>query len=829
MPPPNDRKKRQSSIIFAKGTKRHDGTNTAEGAQPNNTRDSQAWAGMMMGDMSSDDESDSDRSDIDALRSRKPEPRSQPPSSSTNNSVDSAAGARASWTSRAAAVGSRPPDTASQNPPSLKLLGLKSVKDGGIPLGGNGSRNADQPPLSPAISMRQEIERRQMEEQQKHEQQLRVEQQREAAIRNRTPSPAFEMIEEERRQMQNRNMQPLQQARPLQQNSDNLRVRSNSDYGEEAGRHGSMIDFSGTDGFGSLNNKANQMQNSHSGRGVELQDEPVRNNLPLAERSRPQPRQQASLGPPQDPFANQPTSPRTALTQELGLGTRSPSPFHGGMSNTQNQYGPPGQQRQNQQGYQVQQRNVTSPFQDPRPVQPPPRSDSASSGMHQGRHPAGPQQSYQQQDSMIGQNGEAAQRRGPPPPLSLMPGNSGGQMGNQMIAPPGPFRGGPPSPHPIPLPSPVHIPMQSDMQRNGSRPGPGPRNGGPDGYQGMLPGAQQGGPLPHQGSFSNAQGGPRNNPPARRPSLFRRSKAFLTGSNVGSNPQNSQQQQQQQQQQRRSLFRKSMALFTGRGAESGPAQQHNLDSGDGDSNAPAPRVQGFVDEKPKDRKSHYMGGGGMGDEWDYSGYGAKFWKRFSVAQHKLQAGDFADLEEKRMKVARRKKFTMFATLIGGLLIILAVVAVVIWRESTPTSDVPGAIDRSNGGSGLDQQLSSQPAAAAATQTGSASSTSTTSTARSVATQDEGTSDNSETDASEEPTKKKKHRKGKDRKKHNGNTRRAFEDDGDDGDDISMLVKRQIEKIIPTTSKSLPIEQRESIHATASMIRRRRQLVEARQN
>lgn len=805
MPPSNNYKKRQSSIIFAKGTKRYDGTNTTEGANPGNPRDSQAWAGMMMGGMDSDDDSDSDRSDADESRNRKPAPISHPPSSSANNG---GGGVRASWTTRAAAVGSRPPDTASQNPPSLKLLGLKSVKDGGIPLGSNGSSNSNQPPLSPAISMRQEIERRQMEEQQRQGQQLRVEQQREAAIRNRTPSPAFDMVDEERRQMQ----QP-QQSRPTQQNYNNLRVTSNSEYGEDAGRHGSMIDFGGTDGFGSTKKMGNQMQNAPGNRGVELQDEPVRYKQSSPERNQPQPRQQVNLGPPQDPFANQPTSPRTALTQELGLGARSPSPYHGGMPNAQHQ---PGQQR-----------NLVSPFQDPRPNQPPPRSDSASSGMHQGRNPMGPPQQYQQQGPRNGPNGEVPLRRGPPPPLSLMPGGQGGgQMNNNMTVPSGPSRGGPPSPHPIPLPSPVHIPAQPNMQRNGPGPSPDSRNGGPGGYQGMPPGPQQGGPMPRQG-FSDAQGGPRNNPPARRPSLFRRSKAFLTGSNVGPSQQ---QQQQQQQQQRKSLFRKSMALFTGRG-ENGPMQhQHqNLDNGEDDSNAPAPRVQGFIDEKPKDRKSHYMGGGGMGDEWDYSGNGARFWKRFSIAQHKLQAGDFADSEEKRTKLARRKKITMIATLIGGLCIILAVVAVVIWRESTPTSDVPGAIDRSNGGADLSQKGSTQQPGAAATQTASTGSSTGTATTRSAATQDDsssgsGSGSGSNSDATTTTTKKKKKKGRKHRKNSDGN-RRSIEDDGNSIDDIGALVKRQVEEIIPSSARMLSIEKVASGHATTSMIRRRRQLVE----
>jgi hypothetical protein len=788
MPPPNNYKKRQSSIIFAKGTKRYDGTNITEGANQGSTRDSQAWAGMMMGDMDSDDDSDSDRSDVDELRSRKPAP-THPPSSSAN--TGGSGGVRASWTTRAAAVGSRPPDTASQNPPSLKLLGLKSVKDGGIPLGSSGGSNANQPPLSPALTMRQEIERRQMEEQQRQGQRLRVEQQREAAIRNRTPSPAFEMVDEERRQMQ----PPPQQQRQQQQQSqsNNLRVTSNSDYGEEAGRHGSMIDFGGTDGFGSSNKIGSQ-----NSRGVELQDEPVRfNQQPSLERSRPQPPiQQASLGPPKDPFANQPTSPRTALTQELGLGSRSPSPYHGGQG---------------------QQRNLVSPFQDPRP------SESASSGMQQqqGRNPMGPsQQQYQQQGQGNGQNGEIPLRRGPPPPLSLMPGGQGGQMNNtnnMMTVPSGPSRGGPPSPHPIPLPSPVHIPGQSNMQRNGPSPGPGPRNGGgPGGYQGMPPGPQQGGQIPPRQGFSDApQGGPRNNPPTRRPSLFRRSKAFLTGSNVGPS-------QQQQQQQRKSLFRKSMALFTSRGNENGQMQHQNLDNGDDDSNAPAPRVQGFMDEKPRDRKSHYMGGGGMGDEWDYSGNGAKFWKRFSIAQHKLQAGDFADSEQKRIKLARRKKITMYSTLIGGLLIILAVVAVVIWRESTPTSDVPGAVDRTKGGAGTDlgQQLSSQNAASAATQTAAAASSASTSTARSAATQDDGSSSGSTGDTTT-TTKKKK---GKHHRKNNGDTRRSI-DDGDTIEDSSAIVKRQIGEIIPASPRMLSIEDARLAHATTSMIRRRRQIFE----
>ncbi|KAJ1023486.1 hypothetical protein NDA16_003103 [Ustilago loliicola] len=86
-------------------------------------RDSGAFGlglGMLGG---SDSESDSDTDDE---RSRKPR---NPGLDRIKHSQDK--DRPDSWTDRAVAVGHRPPDSASQNPPSLKLMALKSAKQGG--------------------------------------------------------------------------------------------------------------------------------------------------------------------------------------------------------------------------------------------------------------------------------------------------------------------------------------------------------------------------------------------------------------------------------------------------------------------------------------------------------------------------------------------------------------------------------------------------------------------------------------------------------------------------------------------------------------------------
>ena len=574
------KKKRQSSVLFAPGTKGDRGQ-----------RESQAWAGMMMNNVSSDD---SDSDDSDDVRA----PRIPPPSSSAGQSQDGRN--RASWSSRAAAVGSRPPDSASQNPPTLKLLGLRSVKDGGAPMGGNGS-------TSPQPS--------------RH---LQAEQQQQSG--KRTPSPAFDMIADQAKQ---------------QEAAQRDRIASTSDYGDELDRHGSYIDFGGADGFGGRGAKGDS-------RGYQLEDGPV-------------PPASSSLQPPKSPYADQPLSPRTALTQQLGLVTpQSPAQSPGRQGES---YFPPA----------LPSHRSASGHQEALP-----RSLLPASNQGQHLQQRGPPQAV----SPV-RTGPPAQsidfHRGAPPN-----GFSSPQYRGQSPAM-APLRTSPgPTPMPVALPSPVRPNHGAIMMAT-----PAPFAGGAP--QGQDPSRR---PTRGPGFSDSPQVGGRG-PVRRQPSMLRRSMAFFTGNSEGQQgPSRQQQQGGPNNSQRRSLFRRSMAFITGRSMPP-PPPDSSTDVDDAD--APQPRVNGFVDEKPKNRKSEYLGASGMGDEWDYSGYGAKFWKRFSVAQRKEMEGANKDSDAFRRKTESRRKWIMCMSLLGGVVIISAVVAIVIWRESVTTSDIPGAVDRQRNG------------------------------------------------------------------------------------------------------------------------------------
>jgi len=568
---------RQSTVAFADGTK---------GSR--NNRESQAWAGMMTGNLSSDD-SDSDDSDDERL-AKVP----AVPSSSAAKSP-----ARASWSSRAAAVGSRPPDSASQNPPSLKLLGLKSAKEGGAPMGNYGSQSPNH---------------------------LTTQQ-----TRDRTPSPSFDMVAEQVRHSPQKD-----------------RIISTSDYGDELDRHGSYIDFGGADGFGG------GRESKSVARGYQLEDGPVN---PAS----------SSLEPPRSPNV-QPLSPRTALTHQLGLITPRPSQEH-----------PP----------------PPSPNQPTRPVEQesyfPPVMPNASS---RNLMPGGTQMQQQQQRQ---QPPRGLAPISVPPPVQNVPLQRGqpapGYPSPQHQGPPpmiGQTRNAPgPAPVPVSLPSPVYPQSGAQMMAN------------PPSYGGGRPSQDNRfGPPPGPGFSDSPQVGGRGQM-GRKPSLLRRSMAFISGSDAQQSYPSQQQPGRPNNSQRKSLFRRSMAFLSGRPMPA-PIQQQQEQQPDGlstddDADAPQPRVRGFVDEKPKNRKSEYLGASGMGDEWDYSGYGAKFWKRFSVAQRKESEGANKDSEAFRRKMEKRRRYIMCMSLFGGVIIIGAVVAVVIWRESVQSSDIPGAVDREHNG------------------------------------------------------------------------------------------------------------------------------------
>ena len=117
----------------------------------------------------------------------------------------------------------------------------------------------------------------------------------------------------------------------------------------------------------------------------------------------------------------------------------------------------------------------------------------------------------------------------------------------------------------------------------------------------------------------------------------------------------------------------------------------------------APRVQGLQNdyEKPDHpRKSQFLGAGGAGAEWDTDGEGAKFWRRFSMAQknagsQKLEAGSKAWMAS--MASGKRKLIVMGVIALVSLVGII--VGVIVWREivspSGSASDEPKSIYKAN--------------------------------------------------------------------------------------------------------------------------------------
>ncbi|PWN29667.1 hypothetical protein BDZ90DRAFT_273571 [Jaminaea rosea] len=252
---PSAAKKRQSAVGFAQGTK-GDGPSSnanANGKPRNSTGSAYEGFGALM-----DEYSDSDDSDNEA-------PRPDRAGASQQRGA-----VRESWSARAQAVGERPPDSASQNPPTLKLLGLKSQREGGQPLG--------RPNNGPATLVSPSYQR------------------------ERAPSPAFEMLSEVN--------EP--RAQPVARHGIN--EQSVSEYGDGGSRVGSTIDFTGqgSDGFG----------------GAPV----VQSQVPPQSQSRQMQQQQPARGPVSPPRAVnnglQPSSasnPRKALTAQLGLDTPLPS------------------------------------------------------------------------------------------------------------------------------------------------------------------------------------------------------------------------------------------------------------------------------------------------------------------------------------------------------------------------------------------------------------------------------------------------------------------------------------------------------------------------
>ncbi|PWN89889.1 hypothetical protein FA10DRAFT_99758 [Acaromyces ingoldii] len=663
-------KKRQSSIMFAKGTKKVDGSGTG-----NRDRDSGggAFAGMLMdGGDSSDSDSDSDNE----LASKIPPAAA----SATARGGQGDEVNRASWTSRAVAVGDRPPDSASQNPPTLKMLGLKSQKEGGAPLGHG----------------------------------------RQPSPRQLHPQP----LEHESRRTQRQ---------PSFHDAPDGRVVSGSDYGEDAGRHGSYIDFGGPAAVSPFRDGGDDAH--PPSRGFQLEDPPVNDAR--------------SLQAPRSPMQERARSPRTAaLTQELGLASPLPQDDQGARSPTRDEY-------------------FATPL-------PPAMANPHSASIPLQRGGEQPPRS-----PMHGPVGGGGPGRGPPSPHGMRPEGSqsyergpGPQAGRQLVPNPGDGPARRPSQAPIPVPAPAVVPRASE----GDGPPPYAMNNARPGPQGGPPQSRY---APRQGpGFSDspgpnaARGG--GGPPGRRPSMLRRSMAFFSG-NQGAGPSaggGAGGPQRRPSQQRRSIFRKSMAFLTGR-----PMPQPEPEPEEED---PMPRVQGWVTEKPQARKSHYWGAGGMGDEWDVNGNGAKFWRRFSAAQKRDANGiDKAASDAVIQKAQRRAKCFKWGSLMGGLLIIAAVVGVIIWREAivNNSNKLPGAVDRGNNGGSYVPPSGKGNAATGATggtsPQQSSTDTSTTTDSASAGTAADGTTSNAATDDTTDDTttttKKKHHHKH--RKTSKGTTRR----------------------------------------------------------
>ncbi|PWN43158.1 hypothetical protein IE81DRAFT_98218 [Ceraceosorus guamensis] len=739
------RNRQSGGVGFASGTKGHDGN---EGGPSHQRQESGggAWAGLMtgtMGDSDSDSDSDDDRVRRPAPHQRvapstQPSPQKAGAKSVAGRAMNAAGeqlgNQRGSWTSRAAAVGSRPPDSASQNPPSLKLLGLKSLKDGGAPIGGGAasSGSAQLPQYNRPAPARQGSP-------------LNI-----SSAPRQTPSPHFDMMTEQ---------QALERSGSAGQTSHNNREdghlqqhqRDESRTGassrrvlddvtdDDVGRHGSTIHFGAAPALASPGLRGQEQhrwteEDSHiASRGAvptstsaQTLQTPVEAHGRLAAGDRP------------------PASPRTELTRQLGLSSSpvqqatrhvgSPAVRPGEAQDYFGNAAPPpaaptpAHQHQQQQARQIerphpqdrspfgpQDRGMNDPRGSPnvspeslRPTagnMPPPRQLLADSPPQQNSQmlpgdrrpgPAPPNFPQQRGDrEQIGghrspmppNDGRGYPNRmgGPAVPSAAMVG-PGRDMHSQPRNVPGPGPG--PYNQPVPSASAPRRPM-GPSQPNGYGPPGGPGGSAMPRPQGPNGGPPPPFPQPRGPGFSQSPGPQQRQMQEKRQSnVFRRSMAFLTGGGQdGQVPQ----RRPSNGPKRQSVFRRSMAFLTGRPPPQ-PASE------DDDENAPQPRVRGFVDEKPRSRtKSTYMGASGMGDEWDVNGAGAKFWKRFSAAQHRAENGDPTSEAYRRRALNGRRRVKILVT-IGLIGIIAAVAGIIIWREGIEhTTDTPGSIDRSSNG------------------------------------------------------------------------------------------------------------------------------------
>ncbi|SNX85549.1 uncharacterized protein MEPE_04258 [Melanopsichium pennsylvanicum] len=594
----------RKSIAFSNNTKATDGYTASSGnaaiAQSRSSyvpdhndnthdRDSGAFGlglGMLGG---SDSESDSDSDDGRV-------PPKNPALDNLKRGKD--ADRPDSWTDRANAVGHRPPDHASQNPPSLKLMTLKSAKERG---------------------------------------------------------------QEER----------------------NSRLDVDSNFVDRTSRHGSTIGFAGHPSDNHDSARSDQATDSGSKR----------------------------------------LSARTALTKQLGLVTPSPEPpvARSGPAASSDGTGP-------QDYFDTRAPNATQARSPSRNAAPAPIDTTRAQqqgfyqqGMSSPMGSAGtPNSATPLRSPGYGPNGTPSPhgqgqmppnvlQRGPPSPYGQR-GPQGG-LGGPPKGPGGPVYngrpGGPNGPNTSPTrPGPGNALHPSSLQVGGARPPPPNSSStlrGP-GSQGVQ---VRGAPGNNFGpSFSDAPG------PSKRQSIFRRSMAMLGGggpqvgpSGNNNGPLRAKQQLGQGGQKRQSFFRRSMAMLTGGPNNPPPAQQGNLRM----SNAyvprapQAPRVQGYENdwEKPDHpRKSQFLGAGGEGAEWDTNGEGAKFWRRFSMAQKTAGTGKLEDGSKAWMaSMATGRKKLIVMGVISLVSLVGLIVGVIVWREivspSGSSSDEPKSIYKAN--------------------------------------------------------------------------------------------------------------------------------------
>lgn len=647
--PPAQRK----SIMFSHNTKVADGHTAASvnagvassshrpsyaSASSEYDRDSGAFGlglGMLGG---SDSESDSDSDD------GRPAPNKRGLSKAQHGQTSDRP---ESWTDRAVAVGHRPPDHASQNPPSLKLMALKSAKQGGDPFGAS-------------------------------------------------------------------------------QDERNSRLTVDNNVVDRTSRHGSTIGFAGAP----LQSKA-----------------PSQSADPLS--------------------ASKRLSARTALTRQLGLASPNPEPV-GAPANR----GPSPDPRATPQDYfDSRAPNATQARSPPRNAAPPPIDVARAQQQNFG---APPYSARGVPSPMGSQHGSASTPTSATPLRSPEYGPAGMPSPNHPYGagpvPPNVLQRGPPSPYGQPGPrgpgAPAGLggPHQQPPYNGPNRPGPGPNH--PSSLQ-AGPGARpppnniQRGPGPQGQNGPGARGppGPNGNfgpsfsdtpGPSKRQSIFRRSMAMLGGGpqagppGNGAGPPNASRSQPGQK--RQSFFRRSMAMLTG---NNGPSNHANVPPHQGGQQMrmpapvvprapPAPRVQGLQNdfEKPDHpRKSQFLGAGGEGAEWDTNGEGAKFWRRFSMAQktagsHKLEDGSRAWLAS----VASGKRKLIVMGVIALVSLVGIIVGVIVWREivapSGSSSDEPASIYKANLGAKDNTAIASSTVRSTATSTSKKAKATATSSASS---------------------------------------------------------------------------------------------------